>query len=511
MRRGRFVFGAIVAVLLLACVMLALTLRQHAHTAPTTGATTTDGPSKASTNSTIEPTTDSTTQSTQSTLEATSVATAATPTGEPVADGVAIPLAGGDTLEPTALVTVPFGDQPGHIALQNGELSTPTAVLPDQLLAFESTPGAGLTGRVLIFDRRGHWQRDATINGIDGWYVNWLAGAPNGTLFVVLASNDQRSRLVALRLSGDRFVTVKSVELDNLDDGDFTLTPDGVRSGHGLAISVPTGVTEQPIVQIDADAATGQHVNVFRTVAGIQRWWTFDVELDATGAGFSLPQFDRFGDGAWYSELAGYSEAVQPFIALMSPGAEPHAYRLGPWTIEAHDDSQIVLSRVMEDGALELATVDARPAMPADSDIAAAPTPAPPCLASQLSVESGPMGDGAMGNHRVVVRVTNTSSSICELTGYPALEQVFADGRVVPLKTPHGTYFGEPSPQTLVDPSATVEFWIGTSLCDEYTGELGDGWRTFQLDLASGTSLRFANQADLMCGFSVSRFGQSQE
>jgi hypothetical protein len=57
----------------------------------------------------------------------------------------------------------------------------------------------------------------------------------------------------------------------------------------------------------------------------------------------------------------------------------------------------------------------------------------PPCMTSQLSLGFGAQVSPAMGEHAVVLTLTNKSGKYCQLLGYPSVSFYTATGRVLPF------------------------------------------------------------------------------
>ncbi|HEY4334142.1 MAG TPA: hypothetical protein VGM78_16280, partial [Ilumatobacteraceae bacterium] len=178
---------------------------------------------------------------------------------------LAIPDDGGPTIAPTVLTTLAPGTGPGQLTLQDGEFATSLAVLPDSILVPEDTPFNGLTGRVLVLDRAGTWERDVHVPSLVGNTILWTAGSPNGTLFVISAAGNASSgsepseSIQAFRVdaSGD-LTLVKSEPTDwhmnaYADTPDHpVLTPSGLDiPSSGTVMSIDTGVVDDDAVTMN--------------------------------------------------------------------------------------------------------------------------------------------------------------------------------------------------------------------------------------------------------------------
>lgn len=89
---------------------------------------------------------------------------------------LAIPESGGDVVAPTVIGTIKYGAGAGQISLQNGEFNIGMAVFADSLLIPEDVPFSGLSGKGVVLNRDGVWQRDVTIDGVQGATPLWISG-----------------------------------------------------------------------------------------------------------------------------------------------------------------------------------------------------------------------------------------------------------------------------------------------------------------------------------------------
>jgi len=116
---------------------------------------------------------------------------------------------------------------------------------------------------------------------------------------------------------------------------------------------------------------------------------------------------------------------------------------------------------------------------------------------------SGHVGFG-LGNTNIQISIRNVSRAACELKGYPIVYGVAANGAVTRLRTPHGSYFGDPGPEGPIGPGKTVAVnFSGGDTCDKHLV-----YPTFRLLLPSGDRVDVQNHGfDAGCGVDVSRFG----
>ena len=196
----------------------------------------------------------------------------------------------------------------------------------------------------------------------------------------------------------------------------------------------------------------------------------------------------------------------------ITPGtSEPVPQTTVPPTPTARSDTPSSETTAISNASTE-STVSATTAVEPPPAIAGG-TVARSCSATDLSAAvSGGPGDGAMGNIKLVVTVTNTSSTPCLLADQqPTLAGVADDGTVAPIESVFGgTYFG--NPPVLVGPlqaGASSELWIGggqPTFCAP--SDPSTTWSAMQLGLVDGTSIRFA-PALKYCGTpAVSHFGR---
>ncbi|MFT3855389.1 MAG: hypothetical protein QM733_22050 [Ilumatobacteraceae bacterium] len=112
-------------------------------------------------------------------------------------------------------------------------------------------PFGGPTGRVLVLDRNGNWQFDASIPDLVGKDITWQQGTPSGVFFVGTWPDQGGSqyRIAAYRLDGGGIVAVDSAEVPTTDSARAVLTPTGV--DYPLAgdhvLTVDTGLPERTV------------------------------------------------------------------------------------------------------------------------------------------------------------------------------------------------------------------------------------------------------------------------
>lgn len=133
------------------------------------------------------------------------------------------------------------------------------------------------------------------------------------------------------------------------------------------------------------------------------------------------------------------------------------------------------------------------------------------CSGSVLKATAIPLGDGAMGNTRLVVEVQNVGRTPCRLQGTPpTLAGVGVDGTVTRFATPgDGTYFGEPLPPVgVLAIGGVAQVWMGGATAGGCTASNAPQvWRSMLLGLVDGTTVAFTSDFDTGCGVSVTRFG----
>jgi hypothetical protein len=267
-----------------------------------------------------------------------------------------VPRTTGNNLEPSVLTTIPIGSGEGELVLQNGEFTIPIAVFPTSLLVLEDVPFSGFTGRVLQFDRNGRWQHDLGIDGIAGSTPLWVKGAPNGTLFVaaiIESAAGTHVRVSAHRLDGDTFRVLDTVDLPGLETTEFAITPDGLVADGNTIISIDTGVVAgETTVAVDTIDASSGRITVTRSDGAVGRRWVIDIELDDVHPPSNVStQAGRFGSGVWYLGVTSDDpEAETTFLALLDPDGTNEWYRLGPWSLAAADENQLIFTKVTTDG-----------------------------------------------------------------------------------------------------------------------------------------------------------------
>ncbi len=137
------------------------------------------------------------------------------------------------------------------------------------------------------------------------------------------------------------------------------------------------------------------------------------------------------------------------------------------------------------------------------------PTPAgPACTPKDLRATGGP--GGAAGGHTVVrVLLTNHGADGCLLDGYPTVAGVGPDGSLVALNATDGTYTADPGLPGVIAPGETAAVDLEESwACEKaLNGNKPQIWKTVELGLPAGGSIRVDAEVDSICGVAVSRFG----
>ena len=142
------------------------------------------------------------------------------------------------------------------------------------------------------------------------------------------------------------------------------------------------------------------------------------------------------------------------------------------------------------------------------TDIAKGAPAARPCTGSDLQAVADPIADGAMGNVKHVIHLTNISDTACDIpTGPLSLSAIDASNNIVPLATGPETYFGDPAPLTgPLAPQGTAVVWLGggqPTLCKASAIT----WPGFYLELPDHTRVRFASNIDTGCSIGISIIG----
>ena len=141
------------------------------------------------------------------------------------------------------------------------------------------------------------------------------------------------------------------------------------------------------------------------------------------------------------------------------------------------------------------------------------PVALPVCTGNTLDAQASPYIDGALGNTKLIVQVTNIGATPCQLQNTPpTLTAIAANGTLVPF--PSGgdqTYFGAPQP--FPNPLAVggvAEVWIGggqPGACPPLGAT--QTWPAMLLGFADGSTTRFTSVFDTKCGVrGITRFGQ---
>ena len=134
------------------------------------------------------------------------------------------------------------------------------------------------------------------------------------------------------------------------------------------------------------------------------------------------------------------------------------------------------------------------------------------CSGGDLKSVADPHYDGAMGNVKLIVRLTNASDAPCWMpASSPTLSGIRGDGTVVAFNAPGGgTYFGNPSPFTgPLRPGAQAAVWInGGEASSCVTDGSSQTWKAMLLGLPDGSTVEFTTGFDTICGISgISLFG----
>jgi hypothetical protein len=137
------------------------------------------------------------------------------------------------------------------------------------------------------------------------------------------------------------------------------------------------------------------------------------------------------------------------------------------------------------------------------------PTPIGPfCKPDALSIHLG-HGGAAMGHEVVQVLLTNKGNDSCVLDGYPTVAGVAPDGSLVALHASRGSWFGDPGLPGAISPGESAAVNIdGSGACEQaQNGHADQSWKSLELGLPSGGSVRVAVEFSSVCGVGVSRFG----
>ena len=151
---------------------------------------------------------------------------------------------------------------------------------------------------------------------------------------------------------------------------------------------------------------------------------------------------------------------------------------------------------------------------PASAYVAPTPTASPPppdarpCTPADLVATSGWLGPAA-GNVNLPVTLTNTARTECILNGYPTLAGISDSGAVTPLRTAHGSYFGDPGPTEPIRPGQAAAVNISTSSgCTASQHRTSLEYPRLRIGLPRGGTIDVPGHSlSMACGTSVSRFG----
>lgn len=114
-----------------------------------------------------------------------------------------------------------------------------------------------------------------------------------------------------------------------------------------------------------------------------------------------------------------------------------------------------------------------------------------------------------LGNTNLRIEFTNHAATACVLNGYPTVAGVSATGTVTVLRTPHGSYFGDPGPPANIAPGqiAAVNISGGDACIAAQRGQHRI-YLTLRIGLPGGGFVTASSaHFDTSCGVSVSKFG----
>jgi hypothetical protein len=118
--------------------------------------------------------------------------------------------------------------------------------------------------------------------------------------------------------------------------------------------------------------------------------------------------------------------------------------------------------------------------------------------------------DGAMGNQRTDIVLTNVSGHPCLVFGQPTIEGIRPDGSTEPIPTTDGTYFGplDSLPDNVVPTAGTVALMLGWGVACLDAGDAPQPWSQLRLLFMDGSYVDVnGGDVDSRCGLGLSNFG----
>ena len=270
----------------------------------------------------------------------TSLASIDTSAGSVIHGGsLRVPLSGGQALGASPFATIKWGDGPDQVAMQNSEFTVPVAMTASEIFVLEDVPFSGLTGRVLVLNRNtGQWLRTDTIDGLAGQTVQWVAAAPDGTIYTttrsVTAGTDD---IVGYTESNGTFrLNGQHAALGSVDSPHLTFTARGVEENGNIVIANDSAAGWPTVTSSMSNGA-----GVVTTDNGSERHdWAVSLELDQGPIGFADTLDERPLDSGVLVSGTTSQDPVRHggFIAYLPLNGTPRLWRSsGQWQLAASD------------------------------------------------------------------------------------------------------------------------------------------------------------------------------
>lgn len=267
------------------------------------------------------------------------VYTAVESTGEaPTVEGLVIPAEGGPLLTPAVLATLPLAE---------GEAPPMVALLPDRIVVLRlEQSGFGLT--VLSFDRSGERLPDTALQSVPAGFAGGAFGGPDGTLYLIVNSETENSQnVLSYRLDGDLWQPGASTQVDQNNDGVYSVGGDGLMLGDSLVLAAQDpdelapdttwvfGEFERQVVRTNSDGST-------------IRW-----DIVEQFENFSIPAATNpFGDGVLFMGNTSGTEE-QRYVGILRGEGESEFFRTDGWTLGGVEETMALFVQIA-DGELRL-------------------------------------------------------------------------------------------------------------------------------------------------------------